>query len=282
MSVKSEEFAEEGTPTYVTRFDGVRVPATDYHPVWLENLAEDVTLEGSAMNGVVQGAEAVRSIVTYIRTLYDTQEFNFAGPYGHNGFLEDYTAGSTASQFREECAEILEVPVQDALRDPASAVTARLVSPLGPSRSRTRSAAPNNCSRTSRRTTPVGTAVLSSLTSGRVSTLPPETSAPRGRETRSVLAASRCQHAPDCGWLPLRRELRVSGGAARTLGRGHGHVHRVAGLRPANVVSNRRVTLGVRVGGPHLLTVLEVGDSGDLGALQGVHIDVLRGAILRV
>jgi hypothetical protein len=44
------------------------------------------------MNGFVQGPEAVRSIVTYIRTLYDRQEFNFAGPYGENGFLEDYTA----------------------------------------------------------------------------------------------------------------------------------------------------------------------------------------------
>jgi hypothetical protein len=92
MSMKGEELAEGGTPTYVTRFDGVRVPATDYHPVWVGSLAEDVTLEGSAMNGVVQGAEAVRSIVTYIRMLYDSQEFNFAGPYGENGFLEDYTA----------------------------------------------------------------------------------------------------------------------------------------------------------------------------------------------
>ncbi len=44
------------------------------------------------MNGVAQGAEAVRSIVTSIRTLYDSQEFNFAGPYGENGFLEDYSA----------------------------------------------------------------------------------------------------------------------------------------------------------------------------------------------
>jgi hypothetical protein len=76
----------------VTRFDGVRVPAADYHPVWLDNLADDVTLEGSAMNGVAHGAEAVRSIVPYIRTLYDDQEFIFAGPYGENGFLEDYTA----------------------------------------------------------------------------------------------------------------------------------------------------------------------------------------------
>jgi hypothetical protein len=80
------------TQTDVTRFDGVRVPASDYRPVWLESLADDVTIEGSAMNGVVQGADDVRSIVAYIRTLYDSQEFNFAGPYGKDGFLEDYTA----------------------------------------------------------------------------------------------------------------------------------------------------------------------------------------------
>ena len=92
MSMTSEAVAEGGTPTYVTRFDGVGVPATEYQPVWVNSLADDVTLEGSAMNGVVQGAEAVRSIVTYIRTLYDNQEFKYAGPYGENGFLEDYTA----------------------------------------------------------------------------------------------------------------------------------------------------------------------------------------------
>jgi hypothetical protein len=79
MSIEGKAVAEEGTPRYVTRFDGVRVPATDYRPVWVGSLADDVTIEGSAMNGVVQGAEAVRSIVTYIRTLYDDQEFNFAG-----------------------------------------------------------------------------------------------------------------------------------------------------------------------------------------------------------
>ena len=44
------------------------------------------------MNGVAHGAEAVRSIVTFIRALYDRQEFNFAGPYGEDGFIEDYTA----------------------------------------------------------------------------------------------------------------------------------------------------------------------------------------------
>jgi hypothetical protein len=92
MSTQSKAPDEGGTPVYVIRFDGVRVPATDYRPVWLNNLADDVTIEGSAMNGVAHGAEAVRSIVPYIRTLYDRQEFNFAGPYGENGFLEDYTA----------------------------------------------------------------------------------------------------------------------------------------------------------------------------------------------
>jgi len=92
MSTENKPLAEGGTLTYVTRFDGVRVLATAYQPVWVASLADDVTIEGSAMNGVVQGAEAVRSIVTYIRTLYDDQEFHFAGPYGENGFLEDYTA----------------------------------------------------------------------------------------------------------------------------------------------------------------------------------------------
>jgi len=92
MSTKSETPAEGATPRLITRFDGVRVGTTDYQPVWINSLADDVTIEGSAMDGVAHGAEAVRSIVTYIRTLYDRQEFDFAGPYGEDGFLEDYTA----------------------------------------------------------------------------------------------------------------------------------------------------------------------------------------------
>jgi hypothetical protein len=64
-----------------------------YFPAWLNNLADDVILEGSAMDGVVQGAEAVRALLVYIRSLYEYQKFNFAGPYGDNGFLEDYNAG---------------------------------------------------------------------------------------------------------------------------------------------------------------------------------------------
>jgi len=63
-----------------------------YYPSWLDNLAGDVTIEGSAMDGVAQGPEAVRTILVAIRTLYERQEFNFVGPVGANGLLEDYTA----------------------------------------------------------------------------------------------------------------------------------------------------------------------------------------------
>ncbi len=65
----------------------------DYYPAGLDNLADDVILEGSAMDGFVQGPEAVRAVLVSIRGLYDYQRFNFAGPYGENGWLEDYTAG---------------------------------------------------------------------------------------------------------------------------------------------------------------------------------------------
>jgi hypothetical protein len=55
-------------------------------------MADDATLEGSMLDGVVQGAEAVRSVVVTIRSLYDRQQHKFAGPYGDNGFLEHYVA----------------------------------------------------------------------------------------------------------------------------------------------------------------------------------------------
>jgi hypothetical protein len=83
MSMKNKELVD---------FNGRTVTADEYHPTWLQSLAEDVTLEGSAMDGSVKGPEAVLSIVTYIRTLYDRQVFNFAGHYSENGFMEDYTA----------------------------------------------------------------------------------------------------------------------------------------------------------------------------------------------
>jgi hypothetical protein len=87
----STNSSTDGVPTYLGGGD----PAgrfTDYYPAWLDNLADDVTVEGSLLDGAVQGADAVRTIIGAIRTLYDRQEFNFAGPWGENSFLEDYTA----------------------------------------------------------------------------------------------------------------------------------------------------------------------------------------------
>ena len=83
-----------GSPTYMGSADPARsrTDYADYYPAWLDNLADDVTVEGSLLDGAAQGAEAVRTIVGTIRTFYEHQEFNFAGPYGDNGFLEDYTA----------------------------------------------------------------------------------------------------------------------------------------------------------------------------------------------
>lgn len=77
------------TPTYMGSGDPAR--RQPYYPLWLDKLADDVTGEGAFIEGAAQGAEAVRSIVTYARTVYEYQEFNFTGDYGDNGWLEDYT-----------------------------------------------------------------------------------------------------------------------------------------------------------------------------------------------
>ena len=90
MSINNNSLAEQGTPTYLT--SGGDPALADYFPAWLNNLADNVTLEGSMMDGAVQGADAVRTILVYIRKLYERQEFHFAGPCGDKLFLEDYTA----------------------------------------------------------------------------------------------------------------------------------------------------------------------------------------------
>jgi hypothetical protein len=51
-----------------------------------------VTSEASAINGVLHGADAVRDVISYVKTLYKYQEFNVVGDYGDHNFLEDYVA----------------------------------------------------------------------------------------------------------------------------------------------------------------------------------------------
>ena len=74
-----------------------------YYPLWLDNLADDVTLEAAAMDGTAHGADDVRFILVKAREQYAHQEFNYAGPCGGNGFLEDYRARSTAFPPTSSC-----------------------------------------------------------------------------------------------------------------------------------------------------------------------------------
>src|SRR5215212_9364792 len=72
--------------------DPIRKPtAREYYPWWLDNLADDVTGEGAAIQGVLQGAENVRTLVRDAGVLYVHQEFELTGDYGATGFSEEYT-----------------------------------------------------------------------------------------------------------------------------------------------------------------------------------------------
>ena len=44
------------------------------------------------LDGGLQGADAIRVVISAVRELYDRQDFSFAGPWGDSGFIEDYTA----------------------------------------------------------------------------------------------------------------------------------------------------------------------------------------------
>jgi hypothetical protein len=57
----------------------------------MDRLADNATVEGSLLQGAAQGAEAVRAIVGTIRSFYEDQQITFAGPYGDNCWIEDYT-----------------------------------------------------------------------------------------------------------------------------------------------------------------------------------------------
>jgi hypothetical protein len=81
----------DGAPTYLLRGDPTGRFA-DYHPTWVNKMASDVSLEGSLLDGAVQGADAVRTVIGAARRLYDRQDFNFVGPWGDSSFIEDYTA----------------------------------------------------------------------------------------------------------------------------------------------------------------------------------------------
>jgi hypothetical protein len=56
----------DGVPTYLGRGDPAGTFA-DYYPAWVDKMAADITLEGSLLDGVVQGADAVRAVIGGVR-----------------------------------------------------------------------------------------------------------------------------------------------------------------------------------------------------------------------
>jgi len=64
----------------------------EYYPKWLDNLADEVTLEAAAMDDVARGAKDVGAVMVVARQQYENQVFSYAGPCGDYGFVEDYTA----------------------------------------------------------------------------------------------------------------------------------------------------------------------------------------------
>ena len=71
---------------------GMTYMGKPYYPARLDNLADDVTGEGAAWDGTIQGAAAVHEAVVAAREIYEFQDFHYAGPCGENSFLEDYTS----------------------------------------------------------------------------------------------------------------------------------------------------------------------------------------------
>ena len=76
------------TPNETThKFDN-QAQHLDYYPNWLDNLADDVILQGVVFNGEVRGAEQVGKMLSFARSLYAFQDFRFYGMRG-DLWLED-------------------------------------------------------------------------------------------------------------------------------------------------------------------------------------------------
>lgn len=69
----------------------------DYYPVWLDNLADDVILQGAVFNGELCGAAQVGKMLSFARSLYAFQDFRFYGMRG-DLFLEDYRSRIRGSE----------------------------------------------------------------------------------------------------------------------------------------------------------------------------------------
>ena len=64
MNPTKEDLRISTTSNVFPQYVGSGDPALkDYYPAWVNNMADDATVEGSMLDGVVEGADAVRSVV---------------------------------------------------------------------------------------------------------------------------------------------------------------------------------------------------------------------------
>jgi hypothetical protein len=88
------------TPDNPTDKASKDAPHLTYYPFWLDNLADDVVIQGAVFNGEIRGAEQVGQIVHFARNHNAFQDFRFFGMRGEV-WLEDYRSrirGSEAYQ----------------------------------------------------------------------------------------------------------------------------------------------------------------------------------------
>ena len=74
-----------------------QAPHLDYYPHWLDNLADDVILQGAVFNGELRRAKQVGKMLSFARSLYAFQDFRFYGMRGEL-FLEDYRSRIRGSE----------------------------------------------------------------------------------------------------------------------------------------------------------------------------------------
>src|SRR6478735_8662090 len=85
------------TPDETARKLDNQAPHLTYYPHWLDNLADDVILQGAVFNGELGGAQQVGTMLSFARSLYAFQDFRFFGKRG-DLFLEDYRSTIRGSE----------------------------------------------------------------------------------------------------------------------------------------------------------------------------------------
>ena len=85
------------TPNETNRKLGNQALHLTYYPHWLDNLADDVILQGAVFNGELRGAKQVGTMLSFARSLYEFQDFRFYGMRG-DLFLEDYRSRIRGSE----------------------------------------------------------------------------------------------------------------------------------------------------------------------------------------